>query len=72
MTPEAYKEMRKKQGQKTAIRLLKKVLCIEDNKIMNSCSEVCKIYGISMPTLSRIIRKKTDCQACPGKHFKFI
>ena len=72
MSPEAYKNMCKKRGQKTAIRLLKKVMCIEDNRIMNSCSETCKIYNIPMSTLSRIIRKNTDCQACPGKHFKFV
>lgn len=72
MSPEAYRDMCKKRGKKTAIRLLKKVICIEDNKIMNSCSETCKIYNISMSTLSRIIRKESDCRACPGKHFKFI
>ena len=72
MSPEAYKNMRKKQGQKTAIRCRKKVICIEDNRIINSCSEACKIYNIPMSTLSRIIRKNIDCKACPGKHFKFI
>lgn len=75
MTPEAYENWRKKSkknGKIISIKLRKKVICIEDNRIMNSCSEACKIYGVSMPTLSRIIRKNIDCKACPGKHFKFI
>lgn len=70
MTPEAYEKWLKSRSTSRIGISCKKVICIEDNKLMNSYAEVRSIYGVPPSTLSRIIKTGQDCSACPGKHFK--
>ena len=71
MSEESFENWRKKQSEAQKGIHCKKVLCIEDNIILNSYDEVYEKYKIPSATLSRIIRNGKDCRACPNKHFKF-
>lgn len=72
MSEESYENMIKKRSEALKGKNCKKVLCIEENKIIKSLEEASKYYQIPEATLCRIIKSGKSCKTRPNLHFKYI
>ena len=72
MNEESFENWRKKQSEAQKGIHCKKVLCIEENKIIKSLEEAAKYYQIPESTLCRIIKSGKSCKIRPNLHFKYV